>query len=139
VYVSGNLGIEWTSEAYRAVVERGMTPFFYQGLEKAYEGSAVKDEARNDLWECDLIILALTTEEAQQPKALWIRDDVEVAMRRGVSSLAYVYDARSKGTGGEKFGDLVKGVPLISVTSPEFFGDVLKNDLSKMRTRLDHQ
>jgi hypothetical protein len=33
IYVSGKLGIDWTSEAFKAVAEVGLVPFFYHGLE----------------------------------------------------------------------------------------------------------
>jgi hypothetical protein len=116
-----------------------MIPFFYQGLEKAHVPSAVNDEARSDLWDCDLIIAGITAEEAKQPEALWIYDEVEVAVRRGVPSFAYAHDANSHETGEKTFKEFIKGVPLIMVASPKSFGELLKRDLIKIQASLNER
>jgi len=128
IYTSGKLGVDWTAEARQAVTEFGMTPFFYQGLEKAHEGTSISDEAHRDLWDCDVIIAAITEEEAQNAAALWIYGDIEVAVRRGVPCLLYVRSA-ANGT----FGNWPENAPHVAVLDQKDFGRELRNDLTRLR------
>ena len=125
ICVSQQLGTEWTAEAHKAVTELGLTPFFYQGLQKAHEGSSVSNEAHRDLWDCDVIIVAISENEAKNARALWVYNDIEVAARRGVRCLIY---AQSIATSGA-FRDWPENVPVQSVADAKQFGERLREDL----------
>lgn len=125
ICVSQSLGTEWTAEAHKAVAELGLTPLFYQGLEKAHEGSSVSNEAHRDLWDCDVIIVAINEGEAQNAKALWVYSDIEVATRRGVRCLIYVRSDSTNGT----FRDWPENVTVQIVTDVKQFSAQLRVDL----------
>lgn len=125
ICVSQRLGTEWTAKAHDAVVELGLIPFFYQGLEKAHEGSSVSNEARRDLWDCDVIIVAINENEAQNASALWVYSDIEVAARRGVRCLIYVQSNLTSGA----FREWPENVAVQNVADAKQFSERLRQDL----------
>lgn len=105
-----------------------MIPFFYQGLEKAHEGSSISDEAHRDLCDCDVIIAAITEDEALSAAALWIYGDIEAAARRGVPCLVYIRSG-ANGTSGH----WPENVSPAAVLDQNDFGRRLQNDLTQLR------
>lgn len=109
------------------VTNLGLTPFFYQGLEKAYEGSPVSNEAHRDLWDSDVIIVAINEKEAQNPSALWVYNDIEVAARRALRCFVYAQSAPSAGA----LARWRRDVPVRCVADAKQFGERVREDLTR--------
>jgi hypothetical protein len=130
VCVSGDIDVEWI--AHRIVAESGMVPIFYKGLQLADRGSNVGKEAQADLWECEAIIMAITSREADEPTQLWIYDQLEIAARRSIPIFIYVWRPQSSASISQSFGKVV-AVKLKTVADNDEFAAVLREDLRAIR------
>lgn len=73
-------GNRLASEAYKAVSDRGLVPFFYQGLQLADTISKVAYDAQFHASHCDVIILAISEYDAQHIAQLTIYKDSKLVL-----------------------------------------------------------
>jgi hypothetical protein len=132
IFLSNDLSPEWTANAYRIAAEAGMVPIYYKGLQRNHHGSNISNEAQADLWECDAIVVAITSEEADEPAGLWIHDQLDVASRRDIPICIYVWSPQAGASRSRSFGN-VAGVTLKNVTDDREFAAVLREDLKAVR------
>jgi hypothetical protein len=132
IFVSGELGIDWTSEAYNAVSERGLVPFFYQGLQLGDTSSKEAYDAQFHASHCDVIILAISESDAQQIAQLPIYKELQAGARGRAKILAYVRPAEAQSKSQLMTTEIMPGMDAVYVGDHKLFGQQLRGALNNI-------